>query len=121
MARPGGSREGPVAVRPGPTTSRSELARIFEVAQQIDTSSPSGLDTFRSLALAVADAIIAGRPSPIQTAPHVPSRVLLLYCPTQAGWQAGRWFEGRWVSTADAELVLQPTYWTDIPPPPSEA
>ena len=121
MAHFGGSREGPVVFRPGSMTSRSDLARIIEVAQQIDTTSPSGLATFRSLALAVAEAIIAERPRPIQTAPHVPSHVLLLYCPTQAGWQAGRWFDGRWVSTADDELVLEPTYWTDVPLPPKEA
>ena len=54
-------------------------------------------------------------PEPITTASRERERTLLLYCPEQAGWQTGEWFEGRWVSSADAETVLEPTHWTDVP------
>jgi hypothetical protein len=59
-------------------------------------------------------------PEPIATAPRAGERTLLLYCPEQAGWQTGEWCEGQWVSTADIEIVLEPTHWTDVPEPPKE-
>jgi hypothetical protein len=66
-----------------------------------------------------ATALAARREAePIATAPREPERTLLLYCPEQAGWQTGEWCEGRWVSTADVEIVLEPTHWTDVPPDP---
>jgi hypothetical protein len=54
----------------------------------------------------------------ISTAPKAQERTLLLYCPEQGGWQTVKWFEGRWVSTADVEVVLEPTHWTDVPEEP---
>jgi hypothetical protein len=55
------------------------------------------------------------RAHPITTAPRETERTILLYCPEQGGWQTGEWCEGRWVSTADIEIVLEPTHWTDVP------
>ena len=57
---------------------------------------------------------------PIEAAPQEPERTLLLYCPDQAGWTTGVWFDGRWVSnTGEDELFeLTPNYWTDVPPDP---
>src|SRR5215207_1349410 len=43
----------------------------------------------------VADAQKTTGPQPIETAPREPERTLLLFCPEQAGWQAGQWQHGR--------------------------
>ena len=47
----------------------------------------------------VAEAEKTTGPQPIATAPREPERTLLLFCPEQAGWQAGLWQNGRWMST----------------------
>jgi hypothetical protein len=60
-------------------------------------------------------------PQPISQAPRDAEWTLLLFCPEQGGWQTGEWCEGRWVSTADIEIVLEPTHWTDVPEPPKQA
>jgi hypothetical protein len=57
--------------------------------------------------------------NPVATAPQELERTLLLYCPEQGGWQTGEWCEGRWVSTADIEIVLEPTHWADVPERPT--
>src|SRR5829696_8092609 len=45
----------------------------------------------------VADAQKTTGSQPIETAPREPERTLLLFCPEQAGWQAGQWQHGRWI------------------------
>jgi hypothetical protein len=69
----------------------------------------------------VAEAEKTTGAQPIDTAPIEPERTLLLYCPEQAGWQAGHWQIGRWISTASVEVELDPTHWRPIPSdPPGE-
>ena len=60
--------------------------------------------------VAPAAARVLAGPQPIASAPYNPERTLLLYCPEQGGWQTGEWCEGRWVSTADIAIVLEPTH-----------
>jgi hypothetical protein len=55
-------------------------------------------------------------PQPIVTAPQDRGKTLLLWCPAQGGWQTGQWSESGWVSTADDEVVLEPTHWIPSPP-----
>ena len=57
-------------------------------------------------------------PSPIGAAPREAGRILLLFCPEQGGWHTGEWWDGRWVSSANIEVVLEPTHWSDVPQPP---
>jgi hypothetical protein len=69
----------------------------------------------------VAEAEKTTGPQPIATAPREPERTLLLFCPEQAGWQAGLWQNGRWMSTVGVEVELDPTHWRHVPPdPPAE-
>ena len=103
------------------TGNHPELARIIEAAQQIDARDDRGMTAFRAIAIAVAEALIADRPKRIETAPRLSRRVVLLYCPEQAGWHTGTWEDGGWVSSADTETVLEPTHWTNVPEPPKEA
>jgi hypothetical protein len=53
----------------------------------------------------------------ITTAPREPERTLLLFCPEQGGWHTGEWWEGNWVSSAEIELVLEPTHGPTFPTP----
>jgi hypothetical protein len=78
---------------------------IWEAVNRVTTRPPV-------VGTAIAGASI---PEPIATAPRERERTLLLYCPEQAGSQTGEWGEGRWVSTADIEIVLEPTHWMDVP------
>src|SRR5215204_2356073 len=66
----------------------------------------------------VAEAQKTTGPQPIDTAPRELEKTLLLFCPEQAGWQAGQWQHGRWISTASVEVELDPTYWRPIPSDP---
>jgi hypothetical protein len=102
------------------TGNHPELAKIIEAAQQIDPRDARGFAAFRAVAMAVAEARMVDRPKRIDTAPRLSGRALLLYCPEQAGWHSGTWCAGRWVSTADVELELEPTHWTDVPGSPEE-
>jgi hypothetical protein len=70
-----------------------------------------------ALSVGASRAQAAIRAHPI-AAPRELERTLLLYCPEQAGWQTGEWLEGRWVSAADIETVLEPTHWADVPAEP---
>jgi hypothetical protein len=73
-----------------------------------------------ALSVGASGAQAKTRAHPMATAPRELERTLLLYCPEQAGWQTGEWCEGRWVSTADIEIVLEPTHWMDVPLAPKE-
>ena len=105
-----------------PRPKDPELAKIVEAAQQIDPAGPGGTAAFRSVAMAVAEASMSRRPKPIDTAPRLSGRVLLLYCPEQGGWQTGEWVKHQrcWVSTAEAMERLEPTHWTEVPAAPED-
>jgi hypothetical protein len=96
-----------------------ELAKIVDLAQLMNVSSPDGARIYRSILLAVAEARIGDRPRPIDTAPQVGTEVLLLYCPKQGGWQTGEWYSDkkRWVSNMNME-TLHPTHWAYAPEEP---
>ena len=62
-------------------------------------------------------------PAPIETAPKAQTETeepitLLLYCPTQSGWQTGAWYGRKWHAVIDLTLELEPTHWLPCPPQP---
>ena len=95
------------------------LSKIIEIAHQIDTRDPQGALLARALIMAVAEARLDDRPRPIETAPREATRILLLYCPKQGGWQTGEWYpdKSRWVSNMNMD-TLHPTHWANVPVEP---
>jgi hypothetical protein len=95
------------------------LVKIIEAAHQIDTRHEEGARAMKAILMAVAEARISARPKLLDTAPMKASTVLLLYCPTQEGWQTGKWDpkSSCWVSNLNRE-TLYPTHWTDVPEEP---
>jgi len=97
------------------------LARIVEAAHSIDTRSPDGVLAMRAIMMAVAEVRLSDRPRVIDQAPRVPNQTLLLYCPTQGGWQTGEWNAEKqdWVSTLNRQ-PLHPTHWAEVPDGPAK-
>ena len=59
-------------------------------------------------------------PQEIATAPRVPDRSLLLFCPEQGGWQAGEWVEDSgWRAAHQWPQPLEPTHWLPMPDDPA--
>ena len=97
------------------------LSKIVDIAHRIDARDPQRAELVRAIMFAVAEARLGERPRPIETAPHVPTRIFLLYCPKQGGWQTGEWYpqKDRWVSNMNME-TLHPTHWTGVPREPQQ-
>ena len=105
-------------MRAGPRSKYPALAKIVEAAHQIDTRDRLGALAMKAILMAVAEARISERPQPLDKAPRQSPKMLLLYCPTQGGWQTGQWDpkKERWVSNLNRE-PLSP-HWTDVPEGP---
>jgi 5-aminolevulinate synthase len=56
-------------------------------------------------------------PRPISTAPKAEASMhpILVHCPSDGGWQTGRFFEGKWVDSATLMRELQPSHWLPVP------
>ena len=95
------------------------LSKIIEIAHQIAVYDRRGASLVHEIMMAVAEAQISDRPQPIETAPRERTRILLLYCPKQGGWQTGEWYpeKNRWVSNMNME-TLNPTHWAEVPSEP---
>ena len=56
---------------------------------------------------------------PIATAPtDDEERILHLWCPELASWEAGVFFESDWRAHVNLDFVLKPSHWREPPPPP---
>ena len=59
---------------------------------------------------------------PIATAPtDDEERILHLWCPELASWEAGVFFESDWRAHVNLDLVLKPSHWREPPPPPADS
>ena len=99
------------------------VKRLADLANEIGRTCPNAPVVVRDMFTTFKDVLDDyRRPQPIATAPQIPERTLLLYCPEQGGWQTGEWLDERkcWVSTAAIEECLEPTLWTEVPPVPEE-
>jgi hypothetical protein len=95
------------------------VRRIAEIADQLTGGPANARDLIGELFQLYAEVLRKEEPivRPIETAPKVAHRKVLLFCPKQDGWQVGEWTGERWVSVWKLEF-LDPTHWTDVPPPP---
>ena len=95
------------------------LQRVTDLANELAAGRGDARELVRELFVAFREVEREfSRPKPIAEAPRDRDRTLLLYCPKQAGWHAGEWFQGRWVPVIDQTQTLEPTHWLPAPEQP---
>lgn len=109
----------------------ASVARVAELASELARFDPSAPGLVRELFKAFSEVQDHFRaPQPIATAPHVAGAPIFLFCPSQDGWQVGKWVfsgsgknsgaDGRWVASIDETKHLEPTHWMRPEPDPVE-
>jgi len=94
------------------------LSRLCEIGSEIARTQSNGNEIVRELFALAADIVRdEKKPQPIESAPKLPNRPLLLYCPNQGGWHIGEWIALRWTDPASWQF-LSPTHWTEMPEAP---
>jgi hypothetical protein len=103
------------------TPKPAALARVVDIANQLESGNPNARTLVRDLFAAFTEVMAHFEAAqPIDTLVPEPGAAYLVFSPDQGGWNLARWRE-HWSDAHLPERRLAPSHWLRLPPEPDTA
>lgn len=101
------------------TPKPAALARVVDIANQLESSNPNARTLVRDLFAAFTDVMAHFEAAqPIDTLTPEPGTSYLVFSPEQDGWNLGQFGNERWSDAHRPDRILAPSHWLGLPPVP---